>query len=517
MRINKIFIILPLFFISRIVFITTAPIFFDSQEYLDRLANPNYFSAIISGHNPIHAGFPIIFWPVFQFSEKINLNPVFWVILAQIILSMVAVLCFYKATRELSNERIAFFTSLISIFTPLFWITNVTIMMESTYISFFLFSFYFLVKFLKHPKYKFLFLSSLFFGFSFLTHPFVILWMPFLTVISLILNRKKVLHMIVLFGASAFIFAMINIYLSAQSIQSSFSDGARLYLFSKIGEHAILSFSLNSLFIALRNTIIPLLRNDTSLLVFIAGISLINFAFYKKKLFWIGLFWILPSVEVNQWWDSLLFGRHSAIAGFGLAFLAGIFFEKRRFLKYLLLLYVISVSLPALMLLKSDAPYLKERKTISSLPSGFLISGNFERPQIYGLYKGENVFVNEPEGDRQSLEEKIDKYLTDNKNVFISSQALSDPYGLYTGPYLHNLSLSYAHDFTLSSVISKYKLTKYSSIDNEETIVIYKILKKESSPYPEIKKLNYSFRRIDYHDPVFQFWKFINSHQPKSQ
>lgn len=511
MRINKIFVLLSAFFLSRIAFITTAPVFFDSQEYLDRLANPNYFSAIISGHNPIHAGFPIIFWPVYQISQEANMNPVYFVILAQILLSTAGIWCFYKTIKELSNERIAFFGSILTIFAPLFWIINVTIMMESVYISFFLFSFYFLVKFLKASKYKYLLSSSLLFGFSFLTHPFVLLWLPFLIVISLILNKRKVFYMIILFCLSVIAFASINIYLSALSLHSSFSDGARIYLFSKIGEHAILSISLNSLFIALRNTIIPLLRNNTFLLVFIGGLSLFHIAISKKKFFLIGLLWILPSIIVNQWWDSLLFGRHSAIAGFGLAFLAGVLLEKKSILKYLLLTYVFLVSLTALLLLKSPSPYLEERKIISPLPAGFLISGNFERPQIHGLYKGENVFLNEPEGDRYFLEKKIDKYLSDKKTVFISSQALSDPYGLYTGPYLHVLSLSYAHNFTLSDVISKYKLIKYSSIDKEKTIAIYRILKKEPSLYPQIKKLDYSRRRVDYYDPIFQLWKLANS------
>lgn len=505
------FILLCKFILSRIIFINPLPVFFDSPEYLARLSNPNFFQAIASGHTPFHAGYIAQMWPLFQFSKFMKADPSFTIIFVQIIISAISTYCFYQLLALISTKRTALISTIIASITPLYWITNVSIMMESTYINFFVISLFFITKysssktdFKLYPIYSFFF-----YGLAFLTHPLVILWLPLMLLIVFIKNKKKMLNSLFVFVAVIIIVSLFNSFLIAKSLDISFAEGLRRYFFDKLNEHVQIGINASSILIIIRNTLIPLLRNSTSIVVIIGLISLVQLFKDSRKLFLLGLFWIFPVIIANQWWDSLFFGRHSAIAIFGLSFLSGIYLERKRKLTIVVFLYMILTVLPALFLLKQPIPYLEEQKIIQTLPKGLLIDSHFARPQIQGNYRGELFFVNEPGYEKDKLENIIDKYLINNKPVFITSQALSDPYGLYSGPYLHALSLSYSKKFELEDIISSYSVTKYSSLNYGANIEFFKIIAKNKSKYPNIPRLNYDRRRLDYFDPISQLWFLI--------
>ena len=133
----------------------------------------------------------------------------------------------------------------------------------------------------------------------------------------------------------------------------------------------------------MRNFIIPLIRNNTSLIVIVSCISLIFLFKKNKKLFFIGLFWILPAAIANQWWDSLLNGRHALIASFGLAFLTAYLIRRRLIFIVLVIIYLAFISVPILNLLKKPIPYLQEADAVKLLPKdSFLIESHFARSQI---------------------------------------------------------------------------------------------------------------------------------------
>ncbi|OGH23754.1 MAG: hypothetical protein A2958_03315 [Candidatus Levybacteria bacterium RIFCSPLOWO2_01_FULL_38_13] len=140
---RKVFIPLCVFILSRLIFINYLPVFFDAPEYLDRFFNPDYFKAIISGHLPLHIGYILLYWPIFRCAIFFGFNPSLTIIVAQILLSTIGIYCFYRFIEIVTNRRIAFIGSLIATLTPLYWIMNVSIMTESTYINFFLISIFF--------------------------------------------------------------------------------------------------------------------------------------------------------------------------------------------------------------------------------------------------------------------------------------------------------------------------------------------------------------------------------------
>ncbi|MDO8658772.1 MAG: glycosyltransferase family 39 protein [Candidatus Levybacteria bacterium] len=504
-------ILLFLFFISRIFFLNSKPIFFDSPEYLTRLSNPNFFQALISGHLPLHAGYILIFWPIFNIAKFLDKNGEDAVVFFQIILSTLAVYCFYKLIKIISNKAIALYSSVVVSLTPLFWITNNTLMMESTYIAFFIFSIYFLLRYLysKNNENFYLVFCQLFFGISFLTHLAVILWIPFLFFLVFYINNKKIKKYFLSLLICLIFFTIVNSYFISSALNINLLSGILLLYSSKAGEHVVLSLNMTSFAVYLRNFVIPLLRNNTNLIIILGFISIVNLYFKNKKLFVLCFLWIAPSFVANQWWDSLFFGRHSLIAGFGFAFLVSSLINKSKFLTSILLFYLLIVSIPALYLLKTDSPYLKEAKEIKFLPNGLLIESHFARPQVAGSYKGKTVFVNEPGWDKILLKKEISENLKNKKPVFISSSALSDPYGLYSGPFLHSLSLSYAKSFELKSVIKSFKIEKYKTISKEDNLVLYKVVSEKNSSYPEVKSMKHNSRRIDYFDPFSQLFFYF--------
>lgn len=508
---RKIFILLGIFILSRVLFINPLPVFFDSPEYLSRFSNPNYFQAIVSGHMPFHAGYIMLFWPVFQGAINLNLNPSFAIIFTQIIFSAIAMYCFYRFVETITNEKIAITTTIITSLLPIYWITNVTIMVETAYINFIFISLFFLSSYAKkkaHSKLN-LIIGSASLGLALLTNPLVILWMPFLLSVVYLLKKGKIVYVLPAIIIATILTILINGFFVAKFLQIPVFDGIYKYLFD---EDLNVMPNISSFLMILRfirNAFLPVLQNNTAIILLLSIISLLKVFKINKKLFIVAFLWIFPSLIVNQWFNPLLSGRHGIIADFGFAFLAGIFLEKRKILFYIVIIYILIVSLPALSLLKQPMPYLVEQKFVQTLPKGLLIESHFARPQIEGHYSGKVIFINQPGWNKKELEVTIDNYLNSKKPVFITSQALSDPYGLYSGPFLLPLSLSYAKNFELEDIILSYSVKNYATIDKNAGLYIYKIISKEKSQYPLIPILKYNRHRIDYFDPISQLWFLI--------
>jgi hypothetical protein len=214
--------------------------------------------------------------------------------------------------------------------------------------------------------------------------------------------------------------------------------------------------------------------------------------------------WIIPAFFVNQWWDSLWYGRHALIAGIGICFAASVFLAERNKLKCLSIGYVLFVSLYAMLLLRLPIPDVTESTQLQALPTNSLIiESHFARPQTQKITKHNMIYVDEPGWQADHLTKEIDAFLADKNEVFVTSQALSEPYGLYAGPYLHTLSLSYQKPFILQMLLSKYSLTEYEEVDPSSHLIIYE-LSSTSGTYPIVPKLINYWRRFDFGDPIVQ-------------
>jgi len=514
---KTVIILFLIFFLSRFFFINSNAVFFDSGEYLNLFANSNYLLAIALGHFPPHEGYILLFWPIYQFAQLLHANGALAVILFQIFFSFLTLFFFYKFIQYIADEKTALYASIIASLTPLFWIINVTVMMENAYAFFFFFSLYLLTVYLKKTKKGYLLHESLFFLIlAVLTQPIIIFWTPLYLCIVFIKKKKMLKKIFVFFVIYVVVLLSLNILFIATILRLApltvFHD---LYL-SKGGEVAELNFTLKGFLVAMRNFIVPLLQNNTILITLLTLISLIISFRTNKKIFFIGLFFILPAFYANQWWDSLLNGRHALITGFGIAFLTAYLLkkiQKGNIYFFLLITYLLFVSLPALNLLKKPIPYLEDAQFATTLPKNSLfIESHFARPQVQATVTGKAFYVNEPGYSTKLLTREIDIYLAKKKPIFITSAAISEPYGLYSGPYLHNVTLSYKNPFQLTPILVNYKVVQYKIINVEDNLLIYKIIAKKKSSYLPVKNMKNSYRRLDYADPFWQITWWLETH-----
>lgn len=495
-----------LFFLSRLFFINASGVFFDSQEYFHLFLNSNYLLAIANGHFPPHEGYILLFWPLFQVVTYMHSNGAYTVILGQIVLSFFTLYFFYEFVNYISDKQIAIIATIIVSLIPLFWIINVTLMMENAYAFFFFASMYFLIKFIKSKNIIYLLhISLLLFVLSFLTNMMTVLWFPLFLYLIYIKKKNALKKVLLLFIFYISIAAILNIFFIA-SVTNAQPLVVAFYLYlSKRPEFPILHFDIHSLLVVLRNFLIPLLRNNTILIVILSFIALLVGFKKEKKFFILGVLFIIPAIYTNQWWDSLLNGRHALLTGFGMAILVAYLLKNKYWAFIFVTIYLLFVSMPVLFLLREPIPYLVEAQYVATLPkNALLIESHFARPQVQETVKAKTIYVNEPTLDIEPLTKKIDRYLRNKKPVFVSSTALSEPYGLYSGPYLHNITLSYEKPFELESVMTNFTLKPYKTLNLKDNLLIYKLVSTKKSPYPSVMNLRNSYRRLDYYDP---FWR----------
>lgn len=505
----KIFLLWGLLFsLTRIPFINYGQVFFDSGEYLQRLSNPNLFEALVMGHVPLHAGYILINWPVWQIIEKIGGNPALSVVIFQVFISFLGVWAFYKITSELIPKKSAVVAALFISFTPLFWVSNVVVMMESVYVSCFVLSLWMMSLFLKKREISLLVVGAILLFLSLLTHLAPLLYMPLYVFILFLISKKYQApspYLVSLFSV-IFItflgFSFINAYLLDQS---SYTNGLKTLFFGKTQEASPLTLSFEGIGRYLRNWLIPMMRNATSILFLFSLFAM--WKFYKRndfKIFTLGLLWLLPSPLVNQWADSLWYGRHALISIFGIAFLASYILQKRIKAAMLILLYISIITFPQIFLLRGMVPYLELQTFAKDIDSDdFYIESHYARPQIEAV-RSENVYyINEPR-DQGNLEKRIRNTIRNGHAVYISSQALSEPYGLYSGPYIHLLTLSYRNDPTIHTILNMNgKLVEKKVISRTDNLIIYELVQSdETLSYPKKILLSDSRRRIDFFDPL---------------
>jgi hypothetical protein len=517
----KLFLVFFLiFFLSRLPFLKPQAIFFDSPEYLSRLNEGQFLKALASGHPPFHAGYLLINWPFFQLAKLSHFNPLLFVQIITVILGFFTIFFFYRLVENLFSPKLAFGASLLFSLNPYFWLTNVSLMIETPYVFFFTLSLYLFSQFLKSGRKNWLFLSGLAFGFAYFIHPLVMIWLSAFFSVWLLKKKKKKYLKAQLFSCFVFLslFYFLNVFLFYQSqlfnLKAAFSFG----LFGKTNEHLSL-YPLSTLLPRLlRNWLLLLTKSNTNLLLILFFLSL----FYcwrknQKKIFWAALAWFLPSLIANQWWDSVLMGRHSLLASPPLSLFSlfpffrsgsGIILTLREKIFILgLTLNFLAVSGAALILLTQPIPYLELAKATANLPpNSLLLESHFAQP--YTSFAGQTIFINEPGWPKANLVNLIEEKLAAGKAVFATSQALNDPYGLYSGPYLHPLSLNCQGQAELSFIFERYDFLKSLSVNENKHLFIYQIKQKTNKnySYQEFLIPVFSRERIDYFDFLSQFW-----------
>jgi hypothetical protein len=494
--------LLILFFLSRLPFINAKNVLFDSKEYLLLFNDASFIRALGGGHFPHHEGYIIFGWPIYQLAKLLHLDPGYAVVVGQVALATITIYCFYKFIEFISNKTVALYSAIIFSLTPLFWITTVTITLETSYLSCFFGSLYLLTLYIKKNNRKFLYFSLLLLSLAIITYSAVVLWFPlYLFLIFSKVKRGKI-KLLVIVAVFLGIMLSLRVVLLANYLHvHPFTVFFNLYL-TNIPDAGHIQGGVEGLLIRIRN-FIPVLRSYTSLVVILGFISLLVCFKKNKKYFLLGFMWLVPLLYSNQWWDSLFMGRYSIVAGFGFAFLVAFLIYKHRIARYALIVYLLIVSLPPLFLLRHETPYMQIEAFAKTLPKNSLfIVDHFALPVLEHCCTAKIIAVNDPSLGNVGIKPILDTYLAEKKPVYVSSTGLSDPYGLYTGPYLHPLSLSYTHNPELNPFLTNYMWEQHKIINGKDNLVIYKIVSPGKSSYPPMITMRDHYRRLDYYDPL---------------
>ncbi len=412
-----IFLVFAFIFLSRILFLSISPSFFDSLEYLKLFNLPFLQTALVQAHYPIHPLWIITGWGI----NKIPfLSTLVKIEFFNSLLGTLACFLIYQIAQNWADKKQALLMTLICAFTPFFWLSQTNVLYEPLLGVFLLACFYFLLK-------KNYFYSALFFALSFLVSSTTLIYLFFLT--GFFWNRGKPKNLLlslflgILLGLGGYliIFSLVNInpkeILTILSSSNSFLDKLRL-------EKAMFFVR------GIRNSLVIYFTYLTFPLAVLTFWGVWKKTKLKKNwpafLGWLISFFLLCSL-----WHAGMFGRTVLFLTLVPIFL--LINKNSLLFKLILVFLLIYSSFKVIPYRFQKTPYLLEQSFLSSLEKKpLLIISNYEEPYLKGVVFDYRV-LNSPKTDNKEIKDWIAKNQKQNKIVFITPQALAAPYWQYDG------------------------------------------------------------------------------------
>ncbi len=474
-------IILLIFLIglSKIFFVSAYPSLFDTPEYVELSKKP-FIEAFALGHRPSHPGYMAILWLVSQLFSPTHLNLVFiGGILSTFSIALSACI-FYVLLRRLGLGAHALGASVIFLFLPLVGLLGATLSIEPVALLFFALSFLLFVFSWEKSHSKVWIWASVFLGFCLTVHAQFIFWIPLFFL--LLFQKRKSFHRRkrrlaqcivtgILIAVSIYALAYVMAYNRTNESFEAFIG------FGNQGSYSDFSFPWGILRFV-RVVGITTSRDYTPLFLLSMGI------FYWKKRQEIGKF-LLPTMVVGiptiislSFYSADFPGRRALPLACIAALLLAYIFSNRK--KWLVIVYIISVTLPVLFLgswLSADHHPIASSESLQKAltANGLYIHSHYTRPFI--IYNGDRLSINEPGYSQGDAFHRIDSYLRQGKPVYLESQAVFDPYLFYAGNTLNTLSLGKFGKSDASAIFARYYVGLASQThDGAKRIYVYELL-----------------------------------------
>lgn len=402
-----------LIFLSRILFLSISPAFFDSLEYLKLFENSNFVDSLRQVHNPIHPLFLLIFWLFNKIPLGTTLlraeflNSVFG------LLSMIVI---YKISRSM-------LVTVFVAFTPYFWLSQINVLYEPLLGLLLALSFY-------HSKN--LLLSAFFFALSFLVSSTALIYLLPLFAWLWAKRPANMPSAVLIFG----------IYLLASLVVYAWILGLRNIPATGLSDVLTNSNGIVDKMLAEGWLFFPrVVRNMTVIyfnyLTIPLGIACLVLGLRKRNVVLI-LSWLLPFFILNSIWHAGMFGRLSLpLTLLPLFLLARV--KNRILLGGLFALLLIQSAKLVTPYHFQEIPYWREKKLVENLEGNpLLIISNYEEPYLKGKFS--YLVLNSPRTDEAKIRAEINAVKKHQQPVLITSQAASAPYYQYDGMSFHLLS-----------------------------------------------------------------------------
>lgn len=457
-------------------------LFYDAPEYIKIVSENSFLRSIGMGHFPIHPSFIADLWisaKVFTSIFKITYS--YAGNLYAYFCGLLSIFLFWKISNLYLKKKDSYIATLIFVFFPAIWIINTNLLVESLGLTLFLLSSYLYSLYLNEPakeKLIYLFLSLLF---LFTTHIESILWLPAMVSIPLLMRKKftpdknkNIFTIVILSIITSFLVYYILCQgnpLKGQSLTDSF------YL-SQLDDVASLARYL-------RNIFMSVLRGY-GILTFIVYIIIVLKNKENRLVNRGTVLFIVSLLITGGFWSGDFMIRRIVFAGIIFSLLTVKYLPQ--FSKmYLAYLFLIAISNIALYINRTTPWRLMSNMHQAINKNSILIQTHYVRP--FETFSGEIKWI----GQDSLL--SIDKYLHEEKEVYLDSQGFYAPYMLYVGNNLHITSLGKFGESEARALFSNYEFNLEQVSDVDKRMYLYKINKKRGDDF--VKRLEINKKVLD--------------------
>lgn len=468
-------LIISLFFFSRLFFLSHYPYFYDSPEYYRESLSTSFSQSIAASHEAIH---PLYLF-LTQIFQRISISligqPQIWIIsLISAIFGIIGVLAWYFLIKRVFNEKTALFSLVPLIFFPHLWLIQTNILHETVEQGLFLLGLLFLDIFLEKRKFYWVILVILSWGLAIFNFPGIFIW--FLAALGLVIYRSRKKQMqkdLVVFLISAFLslgLAIIWLYgVLALAIPEP-TERIRSLLLGQGG--VLFSWTLLDILRVIRNDFL-ILFHGYSIAAILGGIIVVVWLIKQKRcklLIFISLFMACFAVTGKFWYGGL-YGRWSVLVAYPLALLLVLIPWKKVF--WALIAILIISALPTLIAYqKNPIPKVQADLIQQSgiTDEDLLILSDYQRPQ---LPYGNALYI--VGANQKVVEQEIELALKENRRVFIPQQAIAFPYWQYDGQQIHIISKGNSEKAHLREFLKDKELELISEDRNYPLLSVYQV------------------------------------------
>src|SRR3989344_4926172 len=449
----KLFSLILLYFLSRIPFIRSYPVYYDSFEYeriADKINLSNFRQTALLSHQPVHtfylatAAFFKSFFPYLNSGQVLSL--------ISFLSGLFTVIIFYLAIKDIDGENRGFWAGLFLLSFPYFLAVNSNILYEGEFLMFLALALLLGIKPGKKNNMYLTALSGVSYGLSVLIFIGSLFFLPIILIVNIAKKKKPVFNLF--------------IFLLAFSLTAILSD---LILFSVIINLADKYLSHASDFTSARGGILiftaRILRNiflQTSLNLSAIGAAIffaaLIFFLYKKRVYRTYFLVLgIPLMILMQYWHAGLYGRLAVIILFPAAYVLSQI-GKNSLSKLLIILLILTTTGKYAKAFLSRPPSYHYLKLINNNPvlnGSAVVTSDYNR-FIYERYGSPVFIIRDTPGIYDQLDVFISRQLQNNRIVAVDSQAVFFPNRQFDGDFYHPLTFKKRANEKIQTILKKY-------------------------------------------------------------
>lgn len=444
----------------------------------------NFRQVISSSHQPIHTFYLFTLFISKQIFSFLPL-PLIMVLLS-IVFGFLALLYWYRFVK-IFDKKIAFYSTLLVLCFPLFFVANTNIMYESELLFFQIAALYYFFRALKKNSLASSILSGILWGISQSIFIGSLVTLP-IYLLFFFLGKKKKLLFPALFITTAIITTILIdliVLPNPQLIVNKYLTLAFIPNYDK--NYSLLIFFLR----IMRNFLFhPLMILSASGLSFFL-IALFNLWKNDRRKFIVFTVWLTPYLILTQYWAGWLIGR----IALSLIFPASLIIasaSQNKFFRILIVVAILATTGNYMIKQRNKPPLYKSFSLIKEADKrqGIAVLTSDYNRFLY-VENGIPIFIYRGFGDTNDEKEFILKNLKEGKKVLFDSSGLRFPYYQFDSDFFQILSMGKIGVSQGSKILSEFDFKVYAQDPSNKDIYFLEIIKFAENKKPVGAKIFY--------------------------